>query len=308
MSVSTGSDPAPGTTRTRDRPVSGSRLPSDVDATKERVGSPASQTISGRDLEKIPRLQDPYVPVALVGTSWFGRRSLENVVVFGDSYSAGAALEVPEGGDGTGEREQGAPVVWERLKRPPVAGRVEVANYASASARAADDAAHGLAAQVARYLDGIAYLPTPGGPRRSCSRAGRLLFFGAGDCVRSTAAPPGAAERVVGAMLELHVKAQARNFVLVDVPPLERSPEVAHDTHAVRERVAGWNKALYKAAAEFPAWSEKITVFVVSSHRTVTDVLDDPTEYEFEVEDAAKEGVDTEQPVESEGRKRNFDR
>lgn len=58
----------------------------------------------------------------------------------------------------------------------------------------------------------------------------------------------------------------------------------------IKERVETWNVLLRNQAEEFAKGSEKATVFVFSSHQVLTDVLDEPLDFDFAEDDAETGG------------------
>ena len=61
-------------------------------------------------------------------------------------------------------------------------------------------------------------------------------------------------------------------------------------TEDIKERVETWNKLLRIQAKDFAEGSEKATIFVFSSHRVLTEVLDEPLDFDFVEEDLETEG------------------
>ncbi|KAF9482559.1 hypothetical protein BDN70DRAFT_801301, partial [Pholiota conissans] len=118
-----------------------------------------------------------------------------------------------------------------------------------------------------------------------------VLFLGINDCggTRSDELEP-IAEILFDAVHDLYVKAGARIFVVVDVPPINRSPSAVDASDEVQNRVETWNGLLQTHVKEFATGSTQATVFLFSSHKVLTEVLDDPLEYEFTEDDAADEG------------------
>ena len=51
-----------------------------------------------------------------------------------------------------------------------------------------------------------------------------------------------------------------------------------------------WNAALRRQLPAFKARGEAASVFLVSAHQVLTDVLDDPAEYELELGDVGRAG------------------
>jgi hypothetical protein len=62
-------------------------------------------------------------------------------------------------------------------------------------------------------------------------------------------------------------------------------------TEELKERVQIWNKLLQGHAIDFLSTdATDATVFIFSSHRLFTDILDNPLEYEFTEDDPETEG------------------
>ncbi|PBK66961.1 hypothetical protein ARMSODRAFT_889765, partial [Armillaria solidipes] len=97
-------------------------------------------------------------------------------------------------------------------------------------------------------------------------------------------------EALLGAVHDLYIKAGARTFVLVDVPPIDRSPGALDSSDEMQDRVETWNDLLRERASEFATSSPQAMVFVFSSHKVLTDMLDDPLEYGFGENDLDNEG------------------
>ena len=68
-------------------------------------------------------------------------------------------------------------------------------------------------------------------------------------------------------------------------------PAIDLDTSdRVREHVAAWNERLRLQAAEFRDSTAEASVALFSSYEVLEKVLDDPEEYDFCEDDAAREG------------------
>ncbi|KAJ8078863.1 hypothetical protein PM082_013147 [Marasmius tenuissimus] len=88
----------------------------------------------------------------------------------------------------------------------------------------------------------------------------------------------------------LYKEVHARNFMFVDVPPIERTPAV----HRGSEESAGanytnWNTTLQSSLDAFAVSHPDSTVLLYSSHALFTRVLDSPTTYGFEQSDAKQQ-------------------
>jgi lysophospholipase L1-like esterase len=138
-----------------------------------------------------------------------------------------------------------------------------------------------------------------------------VFYLGTNDCGRT---PSDELEQIVETIFDtlhdLYVTAGARNFVLIDVPPIDRSPggngdlsrlplvasDIIHpavesdSAEDIKERVETWNELLRSQAKDFAEGSEKATIFVFSSHRVLTEVLDEPLDFDFVEEDPETEG------------------
>ena len=117
-------------------------------------------------------------------------------------------------------------------------------------------------------------------------------------------------ELLFDAVHDLYVKAGARNFLFIDVPPINRSPggkttqqQEIYTTELtfsytlasliesdISERYERWNELLLTQAEEFAESSKKATVLVFSSHDVLSDVLDKPEEYGFQKSDVNEAG------------------
>ncbi|KAF5373283.1 hypothetical protein D9615_007358 [Tricholomella constricta] len=79
-------------------------------------------------------------------------------------------------------------------------------------------------------------------------------------------------------MHELYVKWKARTFLLIDVPPMHRSPggkAIGID----EERYTTWNTELLLQAKSFAKATSKASIYVVSSYVIISDILDNPASY-----------------------------
>ncbi|KAG6858031.1 hypothetical protein C0995_003196, partial [Termitomyces sp. Mi166 len=98
---------------------------------------------------------------------------------------------------------------------------------------------------------------------------------------------------IFDALHDLYVKAGARNFLLFDVPPVDRSPQAvaitSESAEVMEERIKAWNELLKTKTVEFALSSGKATTFLFSTHQALTDMLDDPLEYDFSEDDPTNE-------------------
>jgi len=138
------------------------------------------------------------------------------------------------------------------------------------------------------------------------------FYLGINDCGRT---PPDELEPIVEAIFDvlhdLYVKFGARNFVIIDIPPIDRSPGgkgnpkcssliepdlmypavESGSTEDIKERIETWNELLRSHAKGFAKGSEKATTFVFSSHQVLVEVLDEPLDFDFAGDDPETEGA-----------------
>ncbi|KAJ3478447.1 hypothetical protein NLI96_g9750 [Meripilus lineatus] len=81
----------------------------------------------------------------------------------------------------------------------------------------------------------------------------------------------------------------ARNFMFIDVPPIDRSPAVPPRFSYLSGRYNRWNDALGDNISEFVEAHPDITAFTFSSHALFNRLLDNPTQYGFPEDETKKE-------------------
>lgn len=64
----------------------------------------------------------------------------------------------------------------------------------------------------------------------------------------------------------------------------------AEASDEVEERVKAWNDLLQAQAIEFGNNSKEATVFLFSAHQVLTEVLEDPSDFDFSEDDPITEG------------------
>ncbi|KAF7431187.1 hypothetical protein PC9H_006908 [Pleurotus ostreatus] len=167
---------------------------------------------------------------------------------------------------------------------------LKVSNFAFPGATAETD----FPKQLSRFLE-----KTDGKvdqPRRASLDPGEatyVIFLGINDCgAMGSEDLESIVESIFDVLHRLYLKCNARNFILFDVPPTDRSPQaVDRDLSAVLEdNITTWNDALRAQAIEFGSSNKDVTVFLFSAHQVLTDVLDDPLEYDFGEDDPGIEG------------------
>ena len=199
--------------------------------------------------------------------------------------------------------------VQEKQSNPPM----RVHNFAFPGATAEED----LPTQFSRFKSSFPDLALKGDNTVYCTTSTydtaancgtyepAVLSLGINDCGRtfSDELEP-IVEAIFDVLHDLYVKFGARNFVLIDVIPIDRSPggkgnpeyppkpqltlRLAADSGSTgdfMERVETWNALLSSQAEEFAKDGEKATVFVFSFHRVLTEVLDEPLNFDFAEDD-----------------------
>jgi len=85
----------------------------------------------------------------------------------------------------------------------------------------------------------------------------------------------------------------ARNFLFINIPPIERSPAVPPES----EKLPGsgdnyklWNSTLHEAVQSFHSLHPDVTALIYSSYNTFSRVLDDPAQFGFKAGDEKKRG------------------
>lgn len=106
----------------------------------------------------------------------------------------------------------------------------------------------------------------------------------------------------------LYTKAGARNFLLMDVPPKDRSPGgesgskimpviyylnwsilALELSENLSERYDTWNQSLRFRSEAFISDTSQATLFLFSTHEVVSEILDDPEEFGFSEDDVTQE-------------------
>ncbi|KAF9457592.1 hypothetical protein BDZ94DRAFT_1227626 [Collybia nuda] len=123
-----------------------------------------------------------------------------------------------------------------------------------------------------------------------------VIWMGINDCgctVADELAP--IVEKLFDAMHDIYVRWKGRSFLLIDIPPMERSPG-GLDMDISAERYDTWNAELLAQATEFSNTASKASVFVVSAHRIISDILDKPVNFGFSSDSEESEENSSEEP------------
>ncbi|KAK1228408.1 hypothetical protein PQX77_008545 [Marasmius sp. AFHP31] len=97
-------------------------------------------------------------------------------------------------------------------------------------------------------------------------------------------------EKIISLHDQLYKEVHARNFMFVDVPPIERTPAVHRgNEESAKGNYIDWNTMLQTSLNAFAVSHPDSTVLVYSSHALFTRVLDNPTSYGFEQSDSKQQ-------------------
>ncbi|KAF8154985.1 SGNH hydrolase-type esterase domain-containing protein [Crassisporium funariophilum] len=193
--------------------------------------------------------------IVLILHQCIGRDTFRKIVIFGDSYSSNTETNW----------------IGHLRKRMPSGSCPTAHNFARGGDTVEDD----LASQLELFLRNFPIA-------RSMEESNQALFvfwMGINDCGRTDADElETIVERIFDAMHDLYVKWKARSFLLINVPPIQRSPggkEMCIDA----ERYDTWNFELLQQAETFAKTASKASVFVVSSNSIISEILDQPATY-----------------------------
>ncbi|KAI5992069.1 SGNH hydrolase-type esterase domain-containing protein [Pisolithus albus] len=254
----------------------GSGLPSAQDHEEERTCFKKRQNIPEGDVSSRLPLTSRYLTAVFEGSHWHAQESVKNIVIFGDSYSK---LDHDETWVGHLER---------RLRNQ--SNEVEIHNFAFPGATVEDD----FSKQLSHFFKLFPKKNSPTElPVLDANGTTYFIFMGINDCGQTDSYDlESIVECILDAVHELYVKAGARNFVFVNVPPIDHSPQAldAGLTDEMEERVKAWNESFQAQVTEFGASSKEATVLLFSSHQVFTEVLDDPLEFDFSEDDPTTEG------------------
>ncbi|KAM5539794.1 hypothetical protein V8D89_006607 [Ganoderma adspersum] len=217
-----------------------------------------------------------YLPIVLGGSHWHGLQSLQNIVIFGDSYSK------------FDHDDTWADYFHQRTRARSTTS--ELQNFASPGATTEEDILDQLAAFFEKFPAKGRNNPTPTVVKDSSSY---FIFLGINDCGTTDSDElESIVEGLFDALHQLYVQAGARNFVLFDVPPIDRSPQAIESDveQEIATRVETWNGLLRSQMAEFGSSSKEATVLLFSPHQVLTEVLEDPLEYDFSEDDPTIDG------------------
>ncbi|KAJ3506657.1 hypothetical protein NLJ89_g6751 [Agrocybe chaxingu] len=117
-----------------------------------------------------------------------------------------------------------------------------------------------------------------------------VTWIGINDCGKDI--NPSAVFEALFAAQEKLLKAGARNFLFVDVPPIHRTPNVAEGKRQaiMSYRYIDWNLTLTREVAKFAKAHKDISVFLFSSYELFERMLNNPPAYDIDPEELEKPG------------------
>ncbi|KAI0054146.1 carbohydrate esterase family 16 protein [Auriscalpium vulgare] len=235
--------------------------------------------------------------VIKLGPNWKGIHQVKSLIVFGDSYSAvgyhkGAQRPTPQ-------NPVGVPLPGYSYNEPD--GLNWVGHLLKSYCGGRDDILVYDYAVGGHRVDGVwkqiqhEFWPSIGSqPSWAPWTADTSLFVtwvGINDCafIGNAAGVQKAMEKLFAAQEELYVTG-ARNFLFVDLPPIDRSPAVPRGSGSkTKNTIHNWNAALVAGVESFLASHLDVTAMVWSSWDTFTRILDDPVSFGFPASDARQE-------------------
>ncbi|KZT70153.1 carbohydrate esterase family 16 protein [Daedalea quercina L-15889] len=231
--------------------------------------------------------------VIQTSSSWPGFAGLKHLIIFGDSYSdVGYNVGEPHPTEESPLGVEFPGTTWAEHGQPNWVGHL-VTNYPLGPLLVYDfarggDTINGVHQQIERgFLPHLAEKPN------WCAWAENNTLFvtwvGINDCAFATEQT---IPKVIDNLFDLQEKlfeAGARNFLLIDVPPVHRSPGgrrgPAKTTGDRSVRLELWNSLLREKAQQFASKHAQSTVLFFSSWATFSHALDDPATHGFEQKD-----------------------
>ncbi|KAF9442649.1 carbohydrate esterase family 16 protein [Macrolepiota fuliginosa MF-IS2] len=248
----------------------------------------------------------PYLSYAQVGSHWHRSESLRNLVIFGDSYSVSARKSMFEDDESTSDEEEGSDSDDKRGEgTPPIAtwtyylpNALESLPKIENFARPGETVEEDLLPQVSRYMSSLPLENKPGPGQTTY-----IIFMGINDVggASSDYLEAFISGQLLDGLHKLYTQARARNFILIDVPPTDRSPAASSFfQEIIKGRVEEWNQKLRAHIIDFCAplvnsadqeadTTPSITMLLFSFHKLLTSILDEPEKYDFLKKDIKKQ-------------------
>ncbi|OSC97117.1 carbohydrate esterase family 16 protein [Trametes coccinea BRFM310] len=234
--------------------------------------------------------------------SWRGFNKIRHLIVFGDSYSDvgyeyNKITTYPTDDAPLGIEFPG--ITWAEPAMPNWVGYLVTEYSPGTKLLVYDYAVGGHTVEGVRKQVQVNFLPRVGGrPNWACWSAEDTLFvtwIGINDCARLELSDIPATLDDLFAEQELLYETGARNFLFIDVPPIDRSPvgvAFTRNDPAFKLPYETWNSSLRSHVTSFVQKHPDVTTFVFSSWATFTRVLDDPVAHGFREDHASRAGGD----------------
>ncbi|GJE87151.1 carbohydrate esterase family 16 protein [Phanerochaete sordida] len=230
-----------------------------------------------------------------IRSTWPGFDKIRHLVIFGDSYSdvgyrgqpkfkptADEPLGVPFPGTTWNERGEPNWVGHLALKRRAAGNPLLVYDYAIGG-----QDLQGFSHQVKMlYVKSLA--PKPEWAQWTAQDTLFVSWIGINDCgklfghLESDAAMNAYQQKLFHSLQEVY-DTGARNFLFIDVPPIERAPGLQQANTVARAAMYNrWNTCLCSGVQSFTEDKSDATVMLFSSHELFRRVLDHPKDYDFD--------------------------
>lgn len=235
-----------------------------------------------------------------VGSYWPGFSGIDHLIIFGDSYSdVGRSIFLSKGKiRSTQENPLGVEfpgLTFAEPNKPNWVGHLITEFKPNPSIlvhcfAVGGDTVHGVVKQVQRdFLPGVG--TQPDWAQWTSSNSLFVTWVGINDCAFMSGNQEEYAKECMNTVFEQQAVLYglgARNFLFIDVPPIERSPAVPRATPKVASKYQLWNQTLRQAVEAFTSSKQDTTAIICSSYATFTRVLDNPGDFGFKEGDQKK--------------------
>jgi len=231
-----------------------------------------------------------FTPV--IARSWRGASALKNLVIFGDSYSAvgyNPTYPHPTRESPLGIKFPG--LTYNEADEPNWVGHF-VTNYSPNPDLLVYDyavggaTAQGVKGQCHSFLNHVGKKPE-WAPWTSEDTL-FVTWVGINDCAFTKDYARNM--QILLATQEALYQNGARNFLFMNVPPINRSPATLNLQTDISYTYLNWNKSLSEMISEFTATHSDATALLFSTWETFTRILDDPVAHGFPKGDARRWG------------------
>ncbi|OBZ75362.1 Thermolabile hemolysin [Grifola frondosa] len=230
-----------------------------------------------------------------IGPSWRGFPNLKYLVIFGDSYSD-VGYNATMSAHPTGDQPFGIEfpgITWAEPGMPNWVGHLVTEYSLHTHLLVYDYAVGGDTVSGVRKQVQVKFLPHVGAkPHWAPWVASNTLFVtwvGINDCAWGDETIVKNSVMSLFGEQETLYNAGARNFLFIDVPPINRTPigyQISKHELDSGRIYETWNTLLRESIVQFSSTHHDITTFLFSSWDTFTRVLDDPMAHGFPPDDA----------------------